>query len=116
MIDLPPPFVCPAPRVIDGDTIDCPSGRVRLARIDAPELAGHCRRGRHCAPGDGPASKAALSRLVGRSLRCVPVPYRDGARTAYDRYGRMVAHCYAGPVDVGEAMVRGGWAVRWPHR
>lgn len=113
---MPPPFVCPAPHVVDGDTLKCGATRVRLARVDAPELPGHCRRGRRCAPGDGQASKSALTRFIaGRTLRCAPVPYIDGARTAHDRYGRIVARCTVAGVDVGGWMIANGWAVRWPR-
>jgi endonuclease YncB( thermonuclease family) len=35
-----------------------------LLGIDAPELAGHCRAGRTCAPGDPLASRAALASLL----------------------------------------------------
>lgn len=38
--------------VTDGDTIRCGAERIRLLGIDAPELPGHCRSGRACAPGD----------------------------------------------------------------
>jgi endonuclease YncB( thermonuclease family) len=59
---------CIRPEAIDGDTIRC--GRRgyrvshRLLGIDAPELAGHCRRGRSCAPGDPQASRAALAAAI----------------------------------------------------
>lgn len=46
--------------VNDGDTIRCNGERVRLLGIDAPELPGHCRSGRDCAPGDRYASTAGL--------------------------------------------------------
>lgn len=36
----------------------------RLLSIDAPEMPGHCRRGRACTPGDPYASKASVSGLV----------------------------------------------------
>ncbi|MGN6376115.1 MAG: thermonuclease family protein [Sphingomonas sp.] len=110
-------FACASPRIVDGDTIRCGAQRVRLARIDAPELPGHCARGRHCAPGDGNASKAALARLIhGRPLDCQPVPARPGGGSDYDRWGRIVARCSVDGSDLGDAMIAGGWAIRWPHR
>jgi endonuclease YncB( thermonuclease family) len=109
-------FSCPAPYVVDGDTIRCGERHVRLARIDAPELPGHCARHRHCAPGDGEASKSALERMIGdRTLTCQPVPASPEGGSVYDRWGRTVARCQVNGRDVGQAMIAGGWAIRWPH-
>lgn len=30
-----------------------------------------------------------------------------------DRYGRLIAVCYVGPHDLGECMVRQGWALAY---
>lgn len=57
-------FQCGSIRVIDGDTFDCGSTRIRLSGIDAPELPGHCRQGRQCTPGDPYASTQYLQNLV----------------------------------------------------
>lgn len=117
VVASPAAFVCQSPRIVDGDTLRCGGVRVRLARIDAPELAGHCARGRHCAPGDGVASKAALQRMIGdQPLSCRPVPASPEGGSVYDRWGRLVARCAVHGSDVGEAMIAGGWAIRWPHR
>jgi len=80
---------CPSPRVTDGDTIRCAGERIRLIGIDAPELPGHCRAGRDCAPGDPFASRRALV----ATLRFGPVTYQPIVR---DRYGRTVAIVWAG--------------------
>jgi endonuclease YncB( thermonuclease family) len=112
----PAAIACPSPQVVDGDTIDCGRVRVRLARIDAPELPGHCARNRRCAPGDGKASKLALEHLVkGQTLICQPVPASPRGGSASDRYGRTVARCRLNGRDIGQAMIAGGWAIRWPH-
>lgn len=47
-------------RVVDGDTLRCDGGRVRLLGIDAPELPGHCAPNRDCAPGDAFESTESL--------------------------------------------------------
>ena len=48
----PSGFTCGSVSVLDGDTFTCDGKRIRMAGIDAPELPGHCRTGRDCAPGD----------------------------------------------------------------
>lgn len=111
-------FACAHPVVIDGDTLKgCGPVHIRLARIDAPEMPGHCARNRHCATGSGPASKDALIRIIGSSpITCHPVPASPRGGSVYDRWGRIVARCSVNGRDIGEAMVAGGWAERWPHR
>jgi endonuclease YncB( thermonuclease family) len=97
-------FSCIDIRVIDGDTIQCGRDSVRLASIDAPEMPGHCRAGRACVTGDPFISRANLQRLTASGMvRCVA--------TDTDRYGRTIAHCQVGAVDLSCAQVRGGFAV-----
>jgi micrococcal nuclease len=81
---------CTAPRVIDGDTLACSRERIRLLGIDAPEMPGHCRRGRACVKGDPFASKRSLQAILAgsRPVRIEPV--------TTDRYGRTVAVVRAG--------------------
>lgn len=72
-------------RVVDGDTLHCDGGRIRLLGIDAPELPGHCAPGRDCAPGDPYESTRSLEAGLG-----------DGAsvrieNVGTDRYGRTLA-------------------------
>ncbi|RYG99318.1 MAG: thermonuclease family protein [Alphaproteobacteria bacterium] len=69
--------------VVDGDTLRCGSERVRLLGIDAPELLGHCRSGRACAPGDPIASTRSLQAALVGNLRI--------QRVGQDRYGRTLA-------------------------
>lgn len=97
---------------IDGDTIRCGRERIRLIGIDAPELAGHCRKGRVCVPGDGEASKRSLAAAMeGRRI--------TARRFGRDRYGRTLAIVYAGGADLSCGQVNAGQAVyvaRWDHR
>ena len=69
--------------VTDGDTVRCNGERIRLLGIDAPELPGHCRMGRNCAPGDGYASKQSLADAMIGTIRI--------NRVGEDRYGRTLA-------------------------
>jgi len=67
----------------DGDTIRCGDERIRLLGIDAPELPGHCRVGRDCAPGDPHASTNNLKAAMSGSLTI--------KRIGEDHYGRTLA-------------------------
>ena len=100
-------FSCTVLYVTDGDTFRCTNGtRVRLPSIDTPEMPGSCRPGRHCAPGNPYAAKAALERLIGgRTVQCEPVG---------KSYNRIAAWCRVDGVDLSCAMVRGGYAIRLP--
>lgn len=96
---------CTSAEVLDGDTFDCGATRVRLHGIDAPELEGHCRPGRECAPGDPYASTEHLRSLIGtQTLQC--------RQTDTDVYGRMVARCTVGETDLSCAQLEGGYAIR----
>jgi endonuclease YncB( thermonuclease family) len=96
---------CTDPRVVDGDTLRCGATRIRLQGIDAPELPGHCARGRACTPGDPFASTDNLRALV----RAAPMVCRQ---TDIDRYGRTVARCSVQGRDLSCAQIEGGFAVR----
>lgn len=95
-----------APTVIDGDTIRGDGKRIRLHGIDAPESAQSCtdKAGRRWSC--GAAATAALQTLLGGSrIEC--------KETDIDRYGRIVAICYKGEIDINAWLVRNGWAVAY---
>lgn len=104
---LADPLTGPA-RVIDGDTIVVDGMHVRLAGIDAPEMHQQCRIG-GAATQCGVAAKAEMMKLTKRrAVTCQPL--------TRDSYGRTVARCSTLETpDLGEAMVRDGWAIRWPR-
>lgn len=89
--------------VTDGDTIRCGSERIRLLGIDAPELAGHCRPGRSCAPGDPIASKDRLAAALTGDLRIV--------RVSKDRYERTLATVSGARGDLSCAQLAGRAAI-----
>lgn len=99
-------IACVAPRAVDGDTIRCANlpAAVRLIGIDAPEMPGHCRRGRACTPGDGAASKAVLADL----LAAGPVQLHPAGA---DRYGRTLARVTTARGDASCRMIAAGAAV-----
>ncbi|MBJ6370211.1 thermonuclease family protein [Sedimentitalea arenosa] len=91
-------------RVIDGDTLDVGDTRVRLHGIDAPERDQTCQRhatGETWACGDW-VTREARARYEGRIADC------DTIDT--DRYGRVVARCEVGGVDIGRSLVSDGLA------
>lgn len=110
-----PPAPLPTPCVaLDGDTIRCgrptrsgrPPERIRLAGIDAPELPGHCRRGRACAPGDPLAARRALAALIAGQRLFI-------RRWELDGYGRTIATVtLAGGADLSCLQWRAGHAIR----
>ena len=96
-----------AARAADGDSLDLSGISVRLFGVDAPELAQSCERGgASWACGKQAASKLA-SLVAGKSVMC--------EQKDIDDYGRIVATCRAGSVDLGGAMVDAGLAVALPH-
>ena len=101
------PIPCPVPRTLDGDTIACGAIHIRLSGIDAPELPGHCRKGRICAPGDPVKSRDAMI----ATLASAPVTYRP---IKLDLYKRTIALVYAGVVNVSCAQIASGSAIFKP--
>ena len=97
---------------IDGDTLVCREGlnriHLRLNGIDSPEMPGHCRAPRICAPGDPFAAKANLARMIaGHTVHWVPL--------GKDKYGRTIAQARSAHVDLQCAQLRGGYAIYKPR-
>jgi endonuclease YncB( thermonuclease family) len=90
-------------RVIDGDTISIGETRVRLEGIDAPESEQTCKRKWFGSWPCGATATSALAKLVeGRPVSCDP--------RGHDKYGRVLAICYADGKDINAQMVRQGLA------
>lgn len=95
-------------RIIDGDTLEISGQRVRLAGIDAPETEQACMRNGQPHP-CGRESDNSLRALFYERIAWCHV-------SGVDRYRRAVAQCSVpGLSDIGEAMVRAGYAVRYPQ-
>jgi endonuclease YncB( thermonuclease family) len=96
------------PRIIDGDTIEIGSTRIRLYGIDAPESKQTCENPASQDYACGEKATTALADHVGAAaISCEP---RD-----IDRYGRTVAVCFLGSEDLDAWMVAQGWAVAYRH-
>ena len=91
--------------IVDGDTLRIGSTAIRLHGIDAPEARQSCERDGStwlC----GAESSRKLRELVGdQDVMC--------SETDRDQYGRTVAICRAGDIELGAAMVRSGLALAY---
>lgn len=95
-----------ATAVLDGDTLKINGISYRLHGIDAPEKRQFCEKNGLpwlC----GQEAAAYLRGLIGR--QAVSCAVRDK-----DRYGRLVAICKAGGLELNRAMVQAGMA--WAYR
>lgn len=94
--------------IIDGDTVELGVVRIRLHGIDAPETGQRCRQANRQGSWDcGKAATNRLAELMDRAaIRC--------HAHDRDRYGRIIAVCYAGERDVNAVLVEEGlaWAFR----
>jgi endonuclease YncB( thermonuclease family) len=94
-----------AVRVVDGDSLWLGQTEIRLFGVDAPEAAQTCGR----AGGDwacGAWATEALRGLVaGRDVTC--------EARGTDRYGRTLAVCAAGGVEINRALVQAGAAMAY---
>jgi endonuclease YncB( thermonuclease family) len=92
-------------RVIDGDTIAVRGKRVRLHGIDAPESDQTCLDGVQRWPCGRRSTQALRDQVAGDTVRCVG--------EEEDRYGRLIAICYADGTNLNAWMVEQGWAVAY---
>lgn len=92
---------------MDGDSLEMTGARIRLFGIDAVEKMQTCERGGISWACGIEAQKALSGLVAGRDVHCT--------QQDRDDYGRVVAICRAGNIDLGEAMVRMGYATALPR-
>lgn len=91
-------------QVIDGDTLSAGGDRLRLAGIDAPELAQTCTTAEGGAWDCGTAARAALAaRVGGMDVTC--------SGRARDRYHRLLVDCLGKQGSINRQLVADGFAV-----
>jgi endonuclease YncB( thermonuclease family) len=94
--------------VIDGDTIVVNRTHIRLHGIDAPEADQTCSVGVQTYACGTAATEALRDLLRGQTLSCTG--------TGLDHYGRTLAACrLPNGTDVGQWMVRNGYAIAYRH-
>ncbi|CUH45427.1 thermonuclease family protein [Ruegeria atlantica] len=90
-------------RVIDGDSLEVAGVSYRLRGIDAPEFGQNCSK---ISGGNWQCGKEATAYLKsltqGKSVNCI------GDET--DNYGRTIAVCYVGEINLNVEMVSAGMA------
>ena len=91
--------------VIDGDTIDIHGTRIRLSGIDTPERGQSCERAGKAYRCGTEASRVLDGLVADQPVSCTVM--------AVDRYGRLVATCHKGALDLNGEMVRLGWAMAY---
>lgn len=96
--------------VIDGDTIEIQSNRIRIAAVDAPESDQLCENNIGRRYRCGQTASFALADFIGRShVTCTAEIDRSGKpQTSYDR---TIAACSVSGNDLGAWLVESGWAI-----
>ena len=91
--------------VVDGDTLWINGEKLRLAKINAPELHSRCPQPRAIAY----RAQAKLAELMGRGAITVK-------RVGVGVYSRPLVVITASGVDVGQALIAAGLAKRYPYK
>lgn len=100
----PPATLSGRAYAIDADTIRIGDTRIRLVGLDAVELDQTCLA---AAGSEWPCGRDARRFVAGLVDSGATTCAADGR----DRYRRVLAHCRNGEADLGEQIVRAGWAV-----
>ena len=93
-------------KVVDGDSLEIGSTRIRLLGIDSPEYKQYCYDKKHKKYSCGIKAKKYLEDIV----KSGDVECKEQSK---DRYKRSLSVCYVNGVDINEKMVRSGWAVSY---
>ena len=94
--------------VTDGDTIKHGKIRIRFHGIDAPETNQKCFNSNNQIYACGKKSTDFLKSLIkNNTVSC------EGKNT--DRYGRLIAVCYANEINLNSRMVEEGWAIAYRY-
>ena len=93
--------------VIDGDTIDISDVRIRLNGIDTPEIDQICRTNGLIWYCGVEATKAMRLLTKGKHVTCIG--------DTKDQYGRLIANCFVGDLNLNAAMVESGMALAYRY-
>ena len=94
--------------VTDGDTVKKGQLKIRLHGIDAPESGQTCKSSEDKIYNCGQKSKLFLKSLINNNNVYCKSKNKD-------RYGRLIAICYANKINLNSAMVKEGWAIAYRY-
>ncbi len=91
-------------KVVDGDSLEIDSERIRMDGIDAPEFFQTCRNGNNEDYNCGQEALAHLQKLIGKKdIKCDCLPQTD-------KYHRRICECFVGDISLNRQMVKDGYA------
>ena len=93
--------------VIDGDTIYINGVRIRLNSIDTPEVEQTCRTNELIWYCGVEATKAMRHLTKNKTVTCIG--------NTKDQYGRLIANCFVGKMNLNATMVEVGLALAYRH-
>ena len=93
--------------VIDGDTINISDVRIRLNGIDTPEIEQTCRTNGLIWYCGVEATKAMRHLTRGKQVNCIG--------NTKDQYGRLIANCFVGDLNLNATMVKSGMALAYRY-
>ncbi len=94
--------------VTDGDTLKAKKIKIRLHGIDAPESKQKCIASNQKLYPCGYQSTLFLKSIIKNNI-----VYCKGKQK--DKYGRLIAVCYSGNVNLNSKMVEEGWAIAYRY-
>lgn len=97
-----------AVKVVDGDSLEIGSRRIRLLEIDAPEYRQYCFDVRRNKYDCGKEARRYLEKMVRQAGGRV-----DCQTVKKDIYKRDLAECFAGGKNLNLEMIKAGWAVTY---
>ena len=93
-------------KVVDGDSLEINSTRIRLTGIDAPEYMQSCKTDKNKKYNCGNKSKEFLKQLIkDKTITCIS--------HSKDQYGRDLCTCYANDIEINKEMVLSGYAIAY---
>ena len=99
-----PTMISGVPVITDGDTIRIGDTKIRIEGMDAPERDQLCADENFQNYPCGTKATEAMREIVGgKSVDCTI--------SGLDRYGRSLGTCTVDGLDIGQEMVRDGWAL-----